>query len=836
HGEKVSQQYGISQLRKENKVLKNKTIFIGYAREDKEFGKRVEDLLSSRGANISSHGQGMTEDDQSYLYNIRDSIKKCDFAVLVKSQFSDKIGVWRDILGLIANHEIQNPEKEPFFYVLIADDSPYESYSYLFLKENRLWDIRLKPIQEKLFLFIYEALEIRDKRLNDSELNNEENLNTEKVKLIPEKFDWPRLKLTQGQRYWLGYLYSKFKKAEEVDLDKEIPFHWPKFGNEENPTNLDRLLVSGRELTLLGIWSVDKKSRLFQLFDDAIQGIKKLFLQKGGFTSITSADLRKISPHATSNEIWCVGRLIYSHGFLNGWGGNNTIDFDMHIDNSRRDKFRLYKGVEALVNSEVQERQNLEVEDENYPEEDYDESFENEIYRNATEIHLNERPSKIVLDTESLASDISNIIQRLPYQFGRMIGIFGAWGRGKSILLEEIWKQLDKSNSKWRSTSKWEKLFYRLKINRRESLNKETHYINIAFHAWKYQDTPASWAYLYECFADCYYRKPNHIWQFLGWFKYLSRIIKLNFFRIKPIPFLKAIGFISIGVFGIWALLLYKNTLEPELKIAIKILGGTAIGTMIVILFDRFIKSYSGKASDIISKYANRTSFAHHMGMQAEIQKELQLLLRIWLGSNDSKKHFKKRILLTVEDIDRCSEDKIMHTIDGLRVMLENPIVSKWVIILCAIDERVLSRAVYSKYKDLMNPEVIQPVQVHNYPSNLYNYNFNPQFSPYVEQSTELTDPDELQKLTGEYFDKLFILAIRLGKLSKKERVELIDSFIGPIQKDDFVPSSESNATYNNENSVLVSPEITTESSGESNDSNQRQKDQSESKAGKNTE
>lgn len=817
-GEKVSQLYGIPQLRKENRLLMSKNIFVCFASEDKAFGKEVQDLLSSRGAGITSHGHGITDEDLTYLYNSKESIKKCDFVILIKSASSDQVGVWRDVLGAVADYESQHPENEPFFYVLMVDDSPYKSFSHLFLKDDRLWDIRIKTVREKLFLYINEALEIRYQRNSDTAFATEAESNVGKNKLVPEKFEWPHIKLTPGQRYWLGYLYSKFRKAEEIDIDKEGPFHWGKFGNEENPTKLSSFLQSGRELTLLGIWTVDKKSRLFQLFDDGIRGIKKLFLQRGGFSSITSNDLKKILPNATSNELWCVARLIYSHGFLNGWGGSNTIDFDMHIDNSRRDRFRLYNGVEAMVNIELGDRQNIEEEEQDYPQEEYDEDFENEMFRSATEIHLHERPSKIVLDVESLAFDIATIIQQLPYQLGRMIGIFGAWGRGKSILLEEIWKFLEKSNSEWQSISRWKKFFYHLKLFKNDKLDKEIHYTNVSFHAWKYQDTPASWAYLYECFADSYYQKPKHFWQLWGWSKYLYRIIKLNSNRVKLFPFLKILGFIGMGVFAIRVLVLYKSQLQPELKFAIQLLGGTAIITILIALFDRLFKPYRDKASDLIGKYASRATFSHHMGMQAEIQKELELLLRTWLGSKDTKK-FKRRILLTVEDIDRCSEDKIMHTIDGLRVMLENQNVSKWVIILCAIDERVLSRAVFSKYKGLMTThQPIQPVQVFNYHNNLSSY-ISPEYSiPANNQPTELPPPDDLQSLTSEYFDKLFILAIRLGKLSQNQRLELIDSFIGEIQPDRFTPPIGSNNNSTDGNPLPNTP-VSNESNTDGNES-----------------
>lgn len=56
----------------------------------------------------------------------------------------------------------------------------------------------------------------------------------------------------------------------------------------------------------------------------------------------------------------------------------------------------------------------------------------------------------------------------------RMLGIFGPWGRGKTYF------------------------FNRLKMNLINKQKHELEYTIVEFNAWKYQDTPALWAYLYE--------------------------------------------------------------------------------------------------------------------------------------------------------------------------------------------------------------------------------------------------------------------------------------------------------------------------------------------------
>lgn len=88
-----------------------------------------------------------------------------------------------------------------------------------------------------------------------------------------------------------------------------------------------------------------------------------------------------------------------------------------------------------------------------------------------------------------------------------MLGIFGPWGRGKTYFFRQI-KDLLKKRTREDETIKY-------KI--------------IEFNAWKYQDTPAIWAYLYETIykegLNCVSRCIFYIKQF--WLKQWPRIISV---------------------------------------------------------------------------------------------------------------------------------------------------------------------------------------------------------------------------------------------------------------------------------------------------------------------
>lgn len=84
-------------------------------------------------------------------------------------------------------------------------------------------------------------------------------------------------------------------------------------------------------------------------------------------------------------------------------------------------------------------------------------------------------------DVESIADVFSSHIMNLKDESGQMIGVFGHWGRGKTYFVDKVLKKI------------------------REVPNKE--YKTVLFRPWKYQDTPATWAYLYETMYETFHKE-----------------------------------------------------------------------------------------------------------------------------------------------------------------------------------------------------------------------------------------------------------------------------------------------------------------------------------------
>ncbi len=307
-----------------------------------------------------------------------------------------------------------------------------------------------------------------------------------------------------------------------------------------------------------------------------------------------------------------------------------------------------------------------------------------------------------VLGVKDIAAEVSELLNHMPAEPGAMLGIFGKWGRGKTFLINEIWDILGKEPNKKR----------------------------VDFHAWKYQDTPAVWAYLYEQFATTFYSSARYKWHSF-W-----RRIHLNFARLGMGEIIWFVFSFSISIY-----IAFGISITEKLNILQKILGSITLGAMlnILIIYFRFGKT----AKSLFNKYYTRISFAKLLGIQAEVQKELKCLLGVW------KKYIKNdRVYLFVEDIDRCSEEVIIKIIDSLRVMVDDEEISKRIVVVVAIDESILKRAINAKYRELV-----------------------------------INESSILSNLVNEYIDKLFIASIKLGDLSDEER----DDFFIELTKNDRI-------------------------------------------------
>lgn len=343
----------------------------------------------------------------------------------------------------------------------------------------------------------------------------------------------------------------------------------------------------------------------------------------------------------------------------------------------------------------------------------------------ATQIFINDTDTEPILGLEHSILPFTQIIKSLKSEPGQMLGIFGSWGRGKTYFVRHLCKNL--------------------KIDFQEGSDKDSEFYFVKFHAWKYQDTKAAWAYLYSELASKYYTYSNYKQNNL-FFRILNKgieyrkLFKLNIARNGATQlYLLSLSIVIIALllFGVIPLSWFQ---PDDWK--------TYLGTFLVgfPFANTFYKMYriGNFSRQIVKRYTERPTFSQLLGVQAEIQKELIALLTTWIKT---KPVAKKRILLFVDDLDRCDADQMIRVIDALRVMLEDSQISSRLIVLTAIDEQILKGAITYKYDPIRNTLANNDVQL------------------------------DMKATVREYIDKLFISGIRLHPLAKDDKMQVLENF-----------------------------------------------------------
>ncbi|WP_418186540.1 P-loop NTPase fold protein [Aliarcobacter lanthieri] len=359
------------------------------------------------------------------------------------------------------------------------------------------------------------------------------------------------------------------------------------------------------------------------------------------------------------------------------------------------------------------------------------ESKENNIGKNITD-KIFDKYTNPVLNIKSVSKVFSKYIIKYNAEYtSTIIGIFAKWGRGKTFFYTQLKKDIKKENPN----------IYFCK-----------------FQPWKYQQQESAWAYLYEKILHNYIKNKKtpcieKISSFESSFRnkfnkqYLvNKLINLFCDFIEPTKSWKIfllnktrlgmskllIGLLSILCLFIWIILPIDWKFHAVAWV-FGVLGLT--GTILVYKSYSFYMKSKGTVSDLISHYGKTNDYSNYLGFQNEIEKELKYLIHTYITKDD------ERLILFIDDLDRCDEKMIINIMDNLRLVLEDNEINKKLTIITAIDERILLKSIKYKY---------------------FNKNNNSRYSKIKAK---------------EYIEKFFLVALKLNHLSDKDKIEIVNEY-----------------------------------------------------------
>jgi hypothetical protein len=245
--------------------------------------------------------------------------------------------------------------------------------------------------------------------------------------------------------------------------------------------------------------------------------------------------------------------------------------------------------------------------------------------------------------------------QGTPFTFG----LFGGWGEGKSSVLRQLQTRLeseDRNNAFWIA---W-------------------------FNAWQYERTDNLAAGLVQ--ETVRELVPKGLWARLGlaW-KFAWRTQRARLLGAIAILVASA----AAAVLGLVA-----GVFEGGVAKAVVGAGGLSVLSVIGAVL---VRLYRHPVATELWTYFRLPDYAAQLGLLPVMREQLHVIWDITRkGREDSA-----RLVVVVDDLDRCSPAAIAATLDAVRLVMD----MEGVVVIVALDERICLRAVAEEYQDLTTPE-----------------------------------------------------------------------------------------------------------------------------------
>lgn len=392
--------------------------------------------------------------------------------------------------------------------------------------------------------------------------------------------------------------------------------------------------------------------------------------------------------------------------------------------------------------------------------------------------HSDQPAVKDELDVNRYANAIARFVLHPQTSPPLTIGIHGPWGKGKSSFMELIDSALVKyaEVNRAANTQKWNDLAARLiqaesvkeaigneqltedEKERRtieyESLREdertlweemkeaaEKNVLPIWFNAWQFEDAKQTWAGLASEISERMETLlPRRARQWLK-IRYAWKERKSELILNVLLPF--GIFCVVLLLFGLG---LFRGVIVPKQDSGI---GGLLqlilpVGSLFVTIWfvaAQFVKVAQPISARVLS-YVAMPNYRDQMGFQHRVRDDVKFVyefLATRLNTSSFNRAGKFRVVVYIDDLDRCSENKIMELLQAINLILAD---CKFLVFV-GMDTEMIYRAIKSYYKDNVTDRFAD-----NYLSKVIQISF------YL--------PDTKLQTRAGYLSTLFSLASRL--------------------------------------------------------------------------
>lgn len=255
------------------------------------------------------------------------------------------------------------------------------------------------------------------------------------------------------------------------------------------------------------------------------------------------------------------------------------------------------------------------------------------------------------------------------------VGIHGPWGKGKSSFMEQIKEELHQ-----------------------EGEAAKTPVVTVDFNAWRYDDATQVWAGLLNKASSGIEAELGRLNTFAINLKHAVTTRTAELISAALLPTFLFVAAVSLGwLLGVNGIQLLKEafgntTATTELeKALLPVLGG--FSSFLYLL--KRLAAVTQPVSVRIANFVRLPSYSEELGFQHAVIDDLKFLQRALLAHRPHA-----RVVVFIDDLDRCSEERIMEILQAIILVLAP---SNFFVFL-GIDTEMLYRAISQHYTTNSKP------------------------------------------------------------------------------------------------------------------------------------
>ena len=443
------------------------------------------------------------------------------------------------------------------------------------------------------------------------------------------------------------------------------------------------------------------------------------------------------------------------------------------------------------------------------------------ICRNSTDLEK-------CLGVEQEATALSKFLKSATGEL--CFAVFGAWGRGKTYLMNEVSR----------------------------ILKQQHNYKTVTFNAWKYRSTPEVWAHLYQVFVECFVVREQLIPQPRT--QRIRNLIPKSFHK-RALGFRASVSRYSYAAIVMTILATMIAIVPVSYLLGAAIFLASLIGVTWIIFFVQMKSAGERAASSVLNKYGKLSDHSALLGAQSLISDDfrelvlaqiplehfgkrlavigriggviivaaiatsllffavdaadLQLLHNKWLrdfrptvdtrfiiavvlwwmiilsaiGLTVFLPRRCERCLLIVDDLDRCAPLQMMEIIESITLLLEDEKLHDRIQVVMLIQEENLRQAIKVKFKPNVHGDVddnivaehidklfighlrLWPLHVLDVESVAATFIENAQKASIA--SLELAQPEEIKRYEEEIASRRHTLGERIEQLGRARQRQI---------------------------------------------------------------